>query len=146
MPRSSGSTRKFLLDTNVFVAAVKNPERQTDTLRLLLRIVSDPDVELVGNVLLAEELSRYAELLGSERAALLVSALLAKMEIAAVTEGCVKACRAHVPTPDKVDVLHAATCLQTGAAMITNDRHFDKIKAAGIIEVLGLGEAIKKLL
>jgi predicted nucleic acid-binding protein len=71
---------------------------------------------------------------------------MAKMEIAAVAEGCVKACRAHVPTPDRVDVLHAATCLQTGAALITNDRHFDRIKKEGIIEVLSLGEAIKKLL
>ncbi|MFH1821604.1 MAG: PIN domain-containing protein [Methanobacteriota archaeon] len=146
MRRSSGSTRKFLLDANVFIAAVKDPERQTDTLRLLLKIVKDPGIELVGDVLLAEEMSRYAELLKSERAALFISALLAKMEIGVVPDGCVKACLAHIATPDKADVLHAAACLQTGAALITNDRHFDVIKKAGIIEVLSVSEAIKKLL
>lgn len=146
MPKSSGSTRKFLLDTNVFIAAVKYPERHTGTLRLLLKIVTDPGIGLVGNVLLAEEMSRYAELFRSERAAVLISALLTKMEIGIVPEGCVKACRAHISTPDKVDVLHAATCLQTGAALITNDRHFDRIKEAGIIEVLSVSEATKKLL
>ncbi len=146
MPKPSGSTRKFLLDTNVFIAAVKDPERQTGTLRLLLKIITDPGIGLVGNVLLAAELSRYAELFESERAAVLIAALLAKMEVGIVTEGCVRACRAYISTPDRVDVLHAATCLQTGAALITNDRHFDRIKAAGIIEVLSVGEAIKRLL
>ena len=146
MRRSSGSTRKFLLDTNVFIAAVKDPERQTGTFRLLLKIVMDHGIGLVGNVLLAEEMSRYAELFRSERAAVLIAALLGKMEIGIVPEGCVKACRAYISTPDKVDVLHAATCLKTGAALITNDRHFDRIKEAGIIEVLSVSEAIKKLL
>ena len=146
MPKPSGSTRKFLLDTNVFIAAVKDTERQTGTLRLLLKIITDPSIGLVGNVLLAEELSRYAELFESERAAVLIAALLAKMEIGVVPAGCVRACRAHISTPDRVDVLHAATCLQTGAALITDDRHFDGIKAAGIIEVWSVSEAIKRLL
>jgi len=146
MQRSRGSTRKFLLDTNVFIAAVKDPERQTDTLRLLLKFVKDPGIELVGDVLLAAEMSRYAELLKSERAAMLISALLAKMEIGMVPEGCVRACITYISTPDKADVLHAAACLQTGAALITNDKHFDVIKKAGIIEVLSVSEAIKKLL
>jgi hypothetical protein len=42
--------------------------------------------------------------------------------------------------------LHAATCLQTGAALITNDKHFDRIKKEGVIEVWNASMAIKELL
>ncbi len=133
-----------MLDTNVFIAAIKAPERQTSTFELLLKLIKDPDIRLVGNVLLAEEMHRYAELLKSRRAAILISALLSKMELVKVPENYVKICKSYIRTPDKADVLHAATCLQTGAALITNDRHFDRIKGEGIIEVLGVSEAIKK--
>jgi predicted nucleic acid-binding protein len=43
-------------------------------------------------------------------------------------------------------VVHAATCLHTGAILISNDAHFDGIKEDGIIEVWSITEAIKKLL
>jgi hypothetical protein len=41
-------------------AAVKNPTRQTDTLRLLLKLIREPGIRLVGNDLLVEEMPRYA--------------------------------------------------------------------------------------
>ncbi len=133
-----------MLDTNVFIAAIKAPERQTSTFELLLKLIKDPDIRLVGNVLLAEEMHRYAEMFKSKKTAMLISALLGKMELVKVPENYVKICKSYIRTPDKADVLHAATCLQTGAALITNDRHFDRIKGEGIIEVLGVSEAIKK--
>jgi predicted nucleic acid-binding protein len=68
------------------------------------------------------------------------------MELVRVPENYVRICKTYVRTPDKADVLHAATCLQTGAALITNDRHFDLIKEEGIIKVLSVSEAIRKLL
>ncbi|MFN4133030.1 MAG: type II toxin-antitoxin system VapC family toxin [Candidatus Hadarchaeales archaeon] len=146
MQKSRGSTQTFLLDTNMFIAAIKNPERQTSTFQLLLKIVKDPNIKLVGNVLLAHEMSRYAEQFKSKRAAVLISALLTKMELVMVPKSYVKLCKPYILTPDKADVLHAATCLQTGATLITNDRHFDRIKKEGIIEVLSVSKAIKKLL
>jgi predicted nucleic acid-binding protein len=145
MQKSRGSTQTFLLDTNVLIAAVKDPERQTSTFQLLLKIVKGPSIKLVGNVLLAGGMSRYAELFKSKRVAVLISALLAKMELVMVPKSYVKLCKPYILTPDKADVLHAATCLQTGATLITNDRHFDKIRKEGIIEVLSVSEAIKKL-
>jgi predicted nucleic acid-binding protein len=135
-----------LLDTNVFIAAIKDPERQTGTLQLLLKIIKDPGIRLVGNVLLAEEMRRYVELFESKKVAILVSCLLCKMELVRVPENYVKICKTYIRTPDKADVPHAATCLQTGAALITNDRHFDLIKEEGIIKVLSVTEAIRKLL
>jgi len=146
MRKSRRSTQTFLLDTNVLVAAIKRPERQTNTLRLLLKIIEDTRVHLVGNVLLAHEMHRYVELFKSRRAAVLFSALLSKMELVKVQERFVKICKGYIRTPNKADILHAATCLQTGATLITNDRHFDRIKKEGIIEVLSVSEAIRKLL
>ena len=146
MKKLRTATQTFLLDTNVFIAAVKNPTRQADTLRLLLKLIEDPSIRLVGNDLLAEEMLRYAELLKSQTATVLVSALLDKMEFVQVSKKYRKICKTHIRTPDKADVLHAATCLQTGAILITNDKHFDKIKKEGLIEVWSISEALKRLL
>ena len=146
MRRLKPATRIFLLDNNVFIAAIKDPTRLTDTLQLLLKIIRDPSIKLVGNDLLAEEMLRYAKLLKSETTTMIFSALLSKMELVKVLKNYRKICRTYIRTLDRADVLHAATCLQTGAALITNDRHFDRIKKEGIIEVLSVGEAIKKLL
>ena len=67
------------------------------------------------------------------------------MEIVRVAKNYRKICKAYIKTPDKADIMHVATCLQTGAILITNDRHFDKIRDEGIIEVWNLSKTIKKL-
>jgi hypothetical protein len=43
-------------------------------------------------------------------------------------------------------VVLAAACLQEGAVLITNDRHFDRIKKDEVIEVWGISDAIERLL
>ena len=135
-----------MLDTNVFVSAIKEPTKQTNTLKLIIKIVNDPTLKLVGNYLLAHEMLRYAELLKSETAATLLAVLLSKMEIVRVAKNYRKICKAYIKTPDKADIMHAATCLQTGAVLITNDRHFDKISDEEIIEVWSVSKSIKNLL
>ncbi len=45
--------RRFLLDTNVFIAAFKSG--YTKTTRLILKLPSDPNIELVVNSVLIEE-------------------------------------------------------------------------------------------
>jgi predicted nucleic acid-binding protein len=146
MKRSEQDIQTFLLDTNVFISAIKEPRKQTDTLRLIIKIIGEPSIKLVGNDLLAHEMLRYAELLRSSTAAALLVALLSKMEIVNVVQNYRKICKTYVKTPDKADVMHAATCLQTGAILITNDKHFDKIRDEGIIEVWNITKSIKKLL
>lgn len=146
MKKSKPAIQTFFLDTNVFIAAIKDPTRQTGALELLLKIIRSPNIKLVGNDLLAEEMLRYAELLKSETATMLVSALFSKMDLVRVSKSHRKVCQTYIRTPDRADVLHAATCLQTGAILITNDRHFDRIKREKIIEALSVSEAIKKLL
>lgn len=145
MRRLKSATQIFLLDTNVFISAIKDPRRQTGTLRLILHLIGDPSIGLIGNDLLVEEMIRYAEFLGSETAATLLHALIAKMEIVEVQENFLKICRSYIETPDKADILHAASCLQTNAVLISNDHHFNRVRDEGIIKVWGITEAIKKL-
>jgi predicted nucleic acid-binding protein len=144
--RSRLSTQTFLLDSNVFIAAIKNPRRQTDTLRLIVRIIEDSKIELVGDELLLDEMLRYAELLRSQTAATIVDALLSKTSMVRVSRSYRKICKAYIETPDGADILHAGTCLQTGATLITNDHHFDRIRKEGIIKVWAITEAIGRLL
>lgn len=146
MRKSEPNIQTFLLDTNVFISAIKEPKRQTDTLKLIIKIISESRFRLVGNYLLAYELLRYAEVLKSETATTLVAALLSKMELIDVSKNYRKICKKYVKTPDKADILHAATCLQTSAVLITNDRHFDKIGDEGIIEVWNVSKAVRQLI
>jgi predicted nucleic acid-binding protein len=132
-----------LLDTNVFVAAVKDPRRETASLRLLLGLLGRDDVRLVGNPYWVEEMLRYAEGLGSETAAWLVGALLARTRVVRVARNFIVASAKFMTTPDPADLLHAATCLQERAILVTNDRHFDRIRDEGVIEVWGISKAIR---
>ena len=143
MPRSR---RNILLDTNVFVAAVKYPKKQSDTLRLILHMIVSEDIQLVGHELLVEEMVRYAEEFGSETASWILGALLGKMRLVPVSENLVRLCRNYIETPDLADVIHAAACLKSDAVLITNDKHFGRVKDEGIVEVWSISEAIEKLL
>ena len=48
MPASERTTRTFLLDTNVFMAAVKDLRRETATLRFLLKLLGRDDKASTG--------------------------------------------------------------------------------------------------
>ncbi len=146
MRRSEPIIQTFLLDSNVFIAAINNPKKQTATLRLLVEIIEDQNVELIGDRLLVEEMLRYAELLKSQTAATLVAGLLSKTKIVDASEKYRKICRSYLKTPNKADILHAAACLETNSILISNDRHFERIRDEGIIKVWSIAEAIKNLL
>jgi len=45
--------RRFLLDTNVFIAAFKSG--YTQTTQLILKLLTDPSIELIINSVLLEE-------------------------------------------------------------------------------------------
>lgn len=145
MPVSGGPTRTFLLDTNVFVAAIKDPRRETATLRFLLRLLARKDVTLVGNEFWAQELLRYAEEFRSETALWLAAALLDRTRLVHPAPRYVRVCALHMPSADLADVVHAATCLQEGAILVSNDRDFDGIRDEGIIEVWSISKAIESI-
>ncbi len=139
---SARDTQTFLLDTNVFVSAIKRPGRETAALGLILHLIESEDVELVGNDLLAEEMVRYAEEFRSETASWLIGALLKKTRFVQVKRSFHAACRRYIRTPDPADLLHAATCLQESAVLISNDKHFSRIAEAGIVEVWTVAKAV----
>src|SRR2546428_9801599 len=66
-------------------------------------------------------------------------------EVAGIGGQAVARCRPHIPERESADIMHAATCLQAKAVLITNDRDFDGIKESGVIEVWSISEAIRKL-
>ena len=57
-----------------------------------------------------------------------------------------EACKPYFPENEFADLYHAATCLKAKATIITNDKHFDKIKEKGLIDVWSISEAIERLL
>jgi len=135
----------ILVDTNVFVSAIKPVPRVTDSLRLIVHLL-EADVRLVGNEVLAEEYLRYAQLLPSPTAAALAASILGPMEIIRVEERFVRACAPYFGGKSAKDCVHAATCLQLGATLVSNDHDFDSIDRAGVILRVTTGDAIRRWL
>ncbi|VVB69153.1 PIN domain protein [uncultured archaeon] len=135
------STR-FLLDTNVFIAAAKRG--WTKTTELVIRLI-DGQEDLIADEALIGEYGRYAADLG-DYGHLLLYRLLQKVVILEQSDDEIARCLPFFPESQEADVLHAAACLSAGGILISNDKHFDKIHSAGIIEVWTISEAINRLL
>jgi len=153
MKKPEKSTQCFVIDTNVFVAAVKPFSKQTvrmrtdtKTLSLLIKLITDERIELVGNPRLGAEYGRLAEEFDSRTSRLILQQLMAKMKIVTVGASALKRCKPYLPENESADVIYAATCLQTEAILITNDSDFNKIKQARVIKVWSISEAIQKVL
>ena len=138
-------TPALLLDTNVFVSAVKSAPRVTDSLRLIVHLLA-ADVRLVGNELLAEEYLRYAQLLPSPTATALAASILGTLDIIRVEERFVLACTPYFAGKKRKDCVHAATCLQLGASLVSNDHDFDAVDRAGVIRRMTISEAVRRWL
>ncbi len=132
---------KFLLDTNVFIAAVK--KGWTDTTELLLHILSDDKYGVIGNDVLLAEYRKYAERLNAWN---FYEFLRLRMEIVNPSREEVLRLLPYFPPTQIADAVHAATCMKTGAVLITNDRHFEKVTEEGLIEVWSISEAIRRIL
>ena len=131
---------RYLLDNTVFIAAVKRGwTRSTELVYHLL----DGPAELFADELLIVEYEKYAEALGAFD-------LLNYMKKVVIhvnpTQAEIDACAPFFPERELSDVVHAATCLHLDAVLITNDRHFDRIKEDGLIEVWSNTKAIRRLL
>ena len=131
-----------LLDTNVFVAAIKSLPRVTDSFRLIVRLL-EVGVRFVGNEVLAEEYLRYAQSRPSPSASALAASIVGSMEIVHVEDRFVRACAAHFRAGSAKDCVHAATCLQLGATLVSNDHDFDSIGRAEVIRRMTVSEAIQ---
>ena len=132
---------RFVLDNNLIIASVKSGwTRSTD---LLFTIILS-DAELYGNLELLNEYEKYIhKFLG-----VYPLFVLLRNRIALVDPGIdsLMSCKPYFPESQYADVVHAATCLETGAVMITNDVHFNRINDSGLIKVWNISLAIKELL
>lgn len=138
--------QQFLVDTNLFVAAIKNPEKKAGALDLLLEFISNEELHLVGNDLLLMEFDKYSEKFKSKTTLYLIKKLKDKIVVVDVSANCIKKCGEYIPKNNIVDIVHAATCLQENSILITNDKHFDKIMKSKIIQVWKISMAIENLL
>jgi len=129
-----------LIDTNVFIAAVK--KGWTKTTNLVLYLLANPDFEIVANDVLIAEYEKYAKGLNAEE---FLEFLKLRITVLNPSENEIEKCKPYFPENEAADVVHAATCLKAEAILITNDKHFDKIKEAGLIEVWNISEAITRI-
>jgi len=112
----------------------------------LMRLITDTELELFGNLWLFDEYKRLAEELSSETSDLILGQLTGKMrEVTGIGDQAVARCRPYIPEREAADIMHAATCFQAKAVLITNDRDFDEIRESGVIEVWSISEAIRRL-
>jgi predicted nucleic acid-binding protein len=135
-------TTRFLLDTNVFIAAAKRG--WTKTTELVIRLIEDQE-DLIADEALIAEYRKYAVGLGNYGQRLL-DHILQKAFVLEPSDDEIALCLPFFPENQEADVLHAATCLNAGGILISNDKHFEKIRKAGIVEVWTISEAIERLL
>ncbi len=121
---------KFLIDTNVFIAAVK--KGWTKTTELVLHLLLNLEFVLMANDVLLAEYEKYAKAFYAEN---FLEFMELRVIIANPPDEEIKVCMQYFPENEVGDAVHAATCLKTNAILITNDKHFDPIKKAGLIEV-----------
>jgi len=133
------SIQRFLVDTNLLIAAIKKYTRSTD---LLVYLLTNPEIELIANDVLLGEYSKFALKLGALEFFELINSVVAVVN---PSKECVMNCKQYFPKNEMADAVHAATCLQYDAVLISNDKHYDKIRNMKIIEVWKISEAIKKL-
>jgi predicted nucleic acid-binding protein len=96
-----------------------------------------------NNKALLAEYEKYAQELEAEYVFVY---LKSRIILTDQSEDEVHRCKPFFPESQASDVVHAATCLHTAAVLITTDKHFDKIRDAGLIRVWSISEAINNLL
>jgi len=133
-----------LVDTNLFIAAIKNPKKETTSLKLLLDLIDNINISLIGNEFLIMEMKKYAQIFESKQGKEILKKLIDNTEVLDVDEKFLRLCKLYFPEDELIDIYHAATCLQHNGVLITNDRHFDKINDEKIIEVLSISKAIEE--
>ena len=124
--------KSFVVDTNLFVAAVKPFSRPSprsrsgdkNALSLLIKLIVNEEFELKGNSILIEEYRRFAKELDSETSRLILKQLVERVTVEETKDDLLVRCKPYFSATESADVVHAATCLQTDAILITNDAGF----------------------
>ena len=89
-----------MVDTNLFIAAIKNPKKETASLRLLLELMDDSTIVLIGNEFLIMEMEKYAQVFDSKRGKDILKKLIDKTEVVDVEEKFLRLCKSYFPEED----------------------------------------------
>ncbi len=135
------SDSKFVLDNNLIIAATKSGwTRSTDL--LFTMILSDATL-LVDKELLFEYEEYIQRILGIPHLFILINS---RSYLVDPSNESLLVCKPFFPESQYADAVHAATCLEASAILISNDAHFNEIKKSGLIEVWSISEAIRRIL
>lgn len=124
--------KRYMIDTNVFIAAFRSG--YTTTTRLLLELIFDDSTEFVGDDILIKEYEKWFNIITAKHpetrdlATLLLTLILSKIRIVKPKPSDIEKVRNYIPENEDADAYHAATCLETGAILITNDKDFQELK------------------
>jgi len=129
-----------LIDTNLFIAAIKRGK--TKSTELLLKLLEGP-LDLVADDILISEYEKYAAPFGADA---FLRLLLYRIVVVEQSDEDIMKCKPFFPSIASADVIHAATCLSANAILISNDAHFKAIKESGLVEVWTISDAIERLL
>ena len=142
--------KRFMIDTNVFISAFKSG--YTVTTKFLLKLLLDPEVELIVDDVLLDEYEKWFKILSTripkirKQAELLYSLIKAKVKLEHPSNNDINKVKQYFPETETADIYHAATCLKTNCILITNDNDFQELKRVGIVEIWTISEAVRKLL
>ncbi len=134
---------RVLPDTNLFISSAKSGI--TESTALIFKLCFSEEIELIGNSVLIGEFERYEKVLGRS-GRILLEIIKSKIKLIEPDKESLEICREFMPENEYADLYHAATCLKANAVIITNDKHFDRVKERGLIKVWNISEAIQKLL
>ncbi len=142
--------KRYMIDTNVFISAFKSG--YTTTTKLLLKLLLDPEVELIVDDVLLKEYEKWFKILSTriprirEQAELLYSLIKAKAKLERSSNDDINRVKQYFPDTETADIYHAATCLKANCILITNDKDFQSLKRAKIVEVWTITEAVRRIL
>ncbi len=126
--------KKYMIDTNVFISAFKSG--YTTTTKLLLKLLLDPEVELIVDDVLLKEYEKWFKILSTkiprirEQAELLYSLIKAKAKLEHPSNDDINRVKQYFPETETADIYHAATCLKANCILITNDKDFQNLRIA----------------
>jgi predicted nucleic acid-binding protein len=97
------------------------------------------------NPILVEEYLRHAARWRLPHHASLAEPLLSRVVLHVPSVATLTWLAQRFPELMPADLAHAATCVETGATLVTNDRDFDAVGDSGIIPVWSITEALRHL-
>ncbi len=141
---------RYMIDTNVFISAFKSG--YTATTKLLLKLLLDPEVELLVDDVLLKEYEKWFKILSTRiprirgQAELLYSLIKTKAKLEHPSNDDIDRVKQYFPETETADIYHAATCLKANCILITNDKDFQNLRRAKIVEIWTIAEAVRKIL